>query len=233
MKTYSTYPSLIISFAVLFFSCGTEPVDRTIHGYVYDSVSSEPVPGVVVNVGGLIDTTSFEGYFDIGTLPSGQYELNTERICYENYIQTFEIKDGANDISINLTLVTYPVSRIYNVESIAGFTLDQIWRDPVNWYDWPEVIELDNENFEFTGRIKLGKNGWRPIEKPGTRDTKVYYFLPVNRPIGAYENDLYYINFFNNTFITYENIFGTVFNVKKSMDTDVVYVAARKSMNKH
>ncbi len=186
MKTHLIYPLLIFIFIAVFFTCGTEPENRSLHGFVYDSATSEPVPGVVVTAGGLTDTTSFEGYYDLGGLPSGQYSLSTNRVCYENHMQTIDVDDGINEISINLELEELPVSRIYDVEWIESLTLNEFRNKPEEYIDWPEVIELDNDSLKFTGRVKLGKNGWLPIEPVWKHDKyyvpRVSYLIPIPGP---------------------------------------------------
>ncbi len=185
MKTYLIYPLFISLLVAMLLTCGTEPENRSIHGFVYDTANSEPVPGVVVTSGGLTDTTSFEGYFDLGTLPSGQYELQTNRVCYENNMQSIDVVDGANEIIINLSLEEYPVSRIYDIEWINASTLDKIRKNQKKWVEWPEVIELDNNNFEFSGRVKLGKNGWIPIVPEWLEYFylyNAYYPIPITVP---------------------------------------------------
>ncbi len=239
MKTYLIYPLFISLFIAMLFTCGTEPEDRSIHGFVYDSANSEPVPGVEVTAGGLTDSTSFEGYFNLGTLPSGQYELYTDRVCYEDHMQTIDVKDEITEITINLSLEELPVSRIYDVKAIDGFTLDFFREDPEEYLDWPEVIELDNESNIFTGRVKCGKNGWASIVPVWEYDEyyhpRVYYPIPVSGfiRIGVLYRSEYLIfaGVINRT--TDEQITGWVGDIHATWDYTVPFLAVYRQSKKH
>ncbi len=191
MKTLSIYAVLFTLFSAIISSCSFDPFT---HGYVYDAATSEPVPGVVVTIGGLTDTTSFDGYFNLGTLPSGQYEIDAVRVCYDDYHQMLDLNDEIHQLAINLFREKYSVSRIYDIEWLNASTLNEVRNNPKNWIEWPEVIELNNDIFEFSGRVKLGKNGWLPIVPEWLENLilyNVFYPIPILVPKRQDTNDYY------------------------------------------
>ncbi|MFC1729364.1 hypothetical protein ACFL6I_03415 [candidate division KSB1 bacterium] len=89
---------LFVSIFVLSCACGTEHgfipptepeegaelIPGSIQGHVLESDSFKPLPGVVVSVGDIIDTTSLDGYFELPDVPPGNQTIHAVRGCYND-----------------------------------------------------------------------------------------------------------------------------------------------------
>lgn len=104
---------LLISF--LAFSSGNENVtadgasataSSSLHGVVLDEETGEPVIGAKVEIldeGGKLTMTDFDGAFDIENLRPGTYSLAVSFVSYEEKrLVDFEFKAGFNQVIIQL-----------------------------------------------------------------------------------------------------------------------------------
>ncbi|MFC1556624.1 hypothetical protein ACFL5L_01400 [candidate division KSB1 bacterium] len=132
------------------------------------------------------------------------------------------------------------MSRIYDVTWLYFAPIEYIYEDLwmwEHWIDWPEVIELDNDNQEFSGRVKLAKNGWVPIVEyeyeypPPEIQYRVYYPVPIlagDPNLGSDYKVLYEHLIFTGVEISDDSVAGWVGIVNDLLDYGVPFYAVRR-----
>jgi Tol biopolymer transport system component len=148
---------IIICLILLIFSgCLSRPQPQTgdFNGKVIDSLTKEPVPGVVITIGGQKTTTDLNGKFSIAVLPSGDYQLTMGRDWYYPLTQT-EHHIGKQD-SLEFSLIPLPLEgKILYSGDGTGHS---------------DIYELDLKNNRCV--TKLSTTAWtetNPVKLPDNR----------------------------------------------------------------
>jgi len=103
--------AMILVFS-LFIGCGDDDVNAppipeveygTLTGKAYLFGTSAVIPGVIITIAGMTDTTGEDGLFEINNIPEGTYTLSATRDDYSDYQNDIEIM-GSTTASVSMRL---------------------------------------------------------------------------------------------------------------------------------
>ena len=98
----------IVALALLLLAvAGCDAYDPTgigpaIGGHVYDAVTNQPVEGAMIEVGGRVGASAFNGVFWIPNVPRGTHQLRVTKSGYTEYIAEVKMEGSISDRNIYL-----------------------------------------------------------------------------------------------------------------------------------
>ena len=72
------------------------PANTSISGFIYDSVTKQPVQGVIVEVWGQKSTSSFDGSYTVYNMPTGSWDVTYTKTGYNTMTTPISFVEGSS-----------------------------------------------------------------------------------------------------------------------------------------
>lgn len=98
----------IVALALLLLAvAGCDAYDPTgigpaVGGHVYDAVTNQPVEGAMIEVGGRVGASAFNGVYWIPNVPRGTHQLRVTKSGYTEYLVEVKVEGSVPNVAIHL-----------------------------------------------------------------------------------------------------------------------------------
>jgi len=191
-------PEIIAPFYINF-----DPARGVFRGLVTDDINNDPIPNVIVNGAGKVDTTDNAGWFYFSDIPVGKYEFVGSNIFYEEGKSNGSLLNHNDTSTILLTLspkVLRPINltakgRSNNIElswqienPSLFFEMEQPVNTPTfNIKDW-KTVDGDGDGFSWDYYSAAPYQGFFSIATTANSNTKNSDWL-ISKQLRVEENN--------------------------------------------
>lgn len=71
-------------------------------GHVYDAITNQPVEGAMIEIGGRVGASAFNGVFWIAEVPRGTHQLRVTKSGYTEYLVEVKVEGSVSDRKVYL-----------------------------------------------------------------------------------------------------------------------------------